>query len=168
MTALSCSPADCMQHAQCVRLSLTGRDARRSRRESGGGAPRLRGWQGDQPQHLGEAGQHWEPPVRAAAEPREHAWRKRGNDEEDQGQRAEEQVLSIGWRRIHAFREDKWLWRSIVAQQHVSLTIPCLRPSWCREREELLREQREKQKERMERYLERSLADSKKIVSHFP
>lgn len=56
------------------------------------GASLLCGWQGDQPQHLGEVGQYWETYVSAAAKPREHPWRKLGHDEEDQGQREEEQV----------------------------------------------------------------------------
>lgn len=44
--------------------------------------------------------------------------------------------------------------------------IPSLRTPCHREREKKLREQQEKQKERTKRYTERSLADSKKIVSH--
>lgn len=51
--------------------------------------------------------------------------------------------------------------RVSILYKNPSLRAPCHR-----EREKKLREQQEKQKERTKRYTERSLADSRKIVSH--
>lgn len=73
-------------------LLLTGHYVGRSGWEGGRGPSLLRGWQDDQPQHLGEAGQYRESYVFTAAGPWGHPWRKLRDDEEDQGQWEEEPV----------------------------------------------------------------------------